>query len=46
MSDETAETTGLALARYELRRVVQTRRAFVNWPVLLRQMAAEKLGRR
>jgi FkbM family methyltransferase len=47
MSDDTSgDTTGIALARYELRRVVQTRRAFVNWPVLLRQMAAEKLGRK
>jgi FkbM family methyltransferase len=41
----TGETTGLALARYELRRVAQTRRTFVNWPSLLRQMVGEKLGR-
>ncbi len=39
------ETTGLALVRYELRRVAQTRRTFVNWPTLLRQMVAEKAGR-
>jgi FkbM family methyltransferase len=39
------ETTGLARVRYELRRVGQTRRAFVNWPVLLRQMVAERVGR-
>ena len=46
MSDTTGDTTGWALATYELRRVVQTRRAFANWPALLRQMAAEKLGRK
>jgi len=40
-----SETTGLALAKYELRRVAQTRRTFVNWPTLLRQMVGEKLGR-
>jgi FkbM family methyltransferase len=39
------ETTGFALARYELRRVAQTRRTFVNWPQLLGQMIGEKLGR-
>jgi len=39
------ETTGLALVRYELRRVGQTRRAFVNWPGLLRQMVGERVGR-
>jgi FkbM family methyltransferase len=39
------ETTGLALVRYELRRVAQTRRAFVNWPGLLRRMVAERVGR-
>jgi FkbM family methyltransferase len=39
------ETTGLALVKYELRRVAQTRRTFVNWPTLLRQMVGEKLGR-
>lgn len=39
------ETTGLALVRYELRRVAQTRRTFANWPTLLRQMVGEKLGR-
>jgi FkbM family methyltransferase len=41
----TGETTGLALARYELRRVAQTRRTFENWPTLLRRMVGEKLGR-
>jgi FkbM family methyltransferase len=40
-----SETTGLALAKYELRRVAQTRRTFVNWPTLLRQMVGEKVGR-
>ena len=40
-----SETTGLALVKYELRRVAQTRRTFANWPTLLRQMVAEKLGR-
>jgi FkbM family methyltransferase len=39
------QTSGLALAKYELRRVAQTRRTFANWPALLRQMAGEKLGR-
>lgn len=39
------ETTGLALVRYELRRVAQTRRAFANWPSLLRGMVGDKLGR-
>ena len=39
------QTTGLALVKYELRRVGQTRRTFVNWPTLLRQMVGEKLGR-
>ena len=39
------DTTGLALVRYELRRVAQTRRAFVNWPALLRQMVGERVGR-
>lgn len=41
----TSDTTGLALVRYELRRVAQTRRTFVNWPTLLRHMVGEKLGR-
>jgi FkbM family methyltransferase len=40
-----SETTGLALVKYELRRVAQTRRTFVNWPTLLRQMVGEKVGR-
>jgi FkbM family methyltransferase len=40
-----SETTGLALAMYDLRRVAQTRRTFANWPVLLRDMAGEKVGR-
>jgi FkbM family methyltransferase len=40
-----SETTGLALVKYELRRVAQTRRTFVNWPTLLRRMVAEKAGR-
>jgi len=31
-------------ARYELRRVVQTRRTFANWPTLLRGMAGERFG--
>jgi FkbM family methyltransferase len=39
------ETTGLALVRYEMRRVAQTRRTFSNWPTLLRGMVGEKLGR-
>jgi len=39
------DTTGLALARYELRRVAQTRRTFANWPSLLRGMVGEKFGR-
>ena len=43
MSDGT--TSGLALARYDLRRVLQTRRTFANWPQLLGQMAAQRLGR-
>jgi FkbM family methyltransferase len=40
-----SQRTGIALAKYELRRVAQTRRTFANWPGLLRQMAGEKLGR-
>jgi FkbM family methyltransferase len=40
-----SETTGLALVKYELRRVAQTRRTFVNWPTLLRQMVGERVGR-
>jgi FkbM family methyltransferase len=32
-------------ARYELRRVVQTRRTFSNWPTLLRGMTGERFGR-
>lgn len=32
-------------ARYELNRVVQTRRTFSNWPSLLRDMSGERLGR-
>jgi FkbM family methyltransferase len=40
-----SQTSGLALASYELRRVVQTRRTFTNWPVLLRQMVGKRLGR-
>ena len=35
----------VAHARYELRRVVQTRRTFANWPTLLRDMSSERLGR-
>jgi FkbM family methyltransferase len=37
--------TGLALARYEARRVAQTQRTFANWPVLLRGLVGEKFGR-
>jgi FkbM family methyltransferase len=40
-----SETTGLALVRYELRRVAQTRRTFANWPGLLRGMVGERMGR-
>lgn len=35
----------VAHARYELRRVVQTRRTFANWPTLLRGMTGERFGR-
>ena len=38
-----SETTGLALVKYELRRVAQTRRTFVNWPTLLRRIAERAL---
>ena len=30
---------------YELRRVAQTRRIFANWPVLLRKMVGQRVGR-
>lgn len=40
-----SRTEGLAHARYELRRVGQTRRTFVNWPTLLRHMVGQKMGR-
>ncbi|MGH8961042.1 MAG: FkbM family methyltransferase [Jatrophihabitantaceae bacterium] len=40
-----SQLTGLPLARYEARRVAQTRRAFANWPELLRGLAGEKVGR-
>lgn len=35
----------LERAGYEARRVVQTGRTFTNWPLLLREMAAERVGR-
>ena len=34
----------LERARYELRRVAQTPRTFVNWPTLLGQMLGERVG--
>ena len=40
-----SETRGVALLAYETRRVLQTRRAFANWPALLGAMAGERLGR-
>jgi len=38
-------SSGLTFAGYQARRVVQTCRTFSNWPLLLREMAGEKLGR-
>jgi len=37
--------TGVALAKYEARRVAQTRRTFANWPTLLRELVGEKVRR-
>ena len=38
-------TSGLGFAGYQVRRVAQTCSAFSNWPLLLRELAGEKLGR-
>jgi FkbM family methyltransferase len=38
-------TGRLAHAGYDVRRVAQTRRTFVNWPTVLRQMTGERFGR-
>jgi FkbM family methyltransferase len=37
--------SGLRFAGYQARRVAQTCRTFSNWPVLLRELAGEKIGR-
>lgn len=37
--------TGVALAKYEARRVAQTRRTFTNWPTLLGGLVGERVGR-
>jgi len=39
------ETKGLRLAAYEARRVAQTCRTFANWPSLLADMGAARVGR-
>jgi FkbM family methyltransferase len=40
-----SKLTGVALAKYEARRVAQTQRTFTNWPTLLRGLVGERVGR-